>query len=295
MNISIVAKLKYNVNDPNLQTYLKKYDLVTTSDQEVFSHLIQHKKNTILVYGESNSGKTFTVKQFLNNLLRSNQLRYPVPVKCVEIYNNDVYDLTFNRKKVKFNHEHQCRVLQNEHLLTLTIQSLLQQRSTKATYYNKVSSRSHMIMCIQDYCIVDLAGHEKSFNNESSFINVSLMHLQNCVKNLQFANYRQNKLTEQLKDHLKRQLCCICTVIPNSTRSANTLKYGLDMKNIKLQYEIGKYDVEKYIQHSKKLYVLETEMFTEYSKSLKSNLTPIMKELLIQRIDLCKYMLNKIK
>ena len=183
-NIDIIAKLKYDVIDYKIKPFIHQYDLVTCSDEKLFSFVSHNQPITLLFYGESNSGKTFSLQWFLKLLLRSKKLIYPVKVKCVEVYNNDVFDLMYNRRRVKYVYEQFTRNITSDQELAREIRTILHLRSTKSTYYNKVSSRSHMILCVQDYCIVDLAGHEKHIDNESSFINVSLMHLQNCVKNL---------------------------------------------------------------------------------------------------------------
>ena len=178
--------------------------------------------STIFAYGQTASGKTYTITGILNRLSqelfeRGNQTHLKFHLSMFEILGNVCTDL-FNEEgekegkidilEDKFGHvnvvnvkEYEIQSVEQFHNLIL---NGFAHRQTAATFKNDTSSRSHAVCKIRiqntllkgiedgKIFVIDLAGsenasdiqfHEKSRVMETKEINKSLMALKDCIRN----------------------------------------------------------------------------------------------------------------
>tara|TARA_B100001093_G_scaffold518905_1_gene605497 strand:+ start:4511 stop:5374 length:864 start_codon:yes stop_codon:yes gene_type:complete len=284
--------------------YLKaKSDLVTTKDEELYNFIEKEKSFMILTYGETNSGKTYTIRKLME-LMMINNLRFPLWISGVEIYNNEMYTLIPKRQKMV---ETRWMDVYTKDEFKAIYNSITRQRSKRSTIYNNASSRSHMIIIVKlknkQYCFVDLAGNESRVDADSAFINISLLCLRQCILAIQSKNkrvmipYRRSKLTYYLKDLLQYPIYCVCTIISSVPLSRNTrltIDYGISMKGIMVKKENKVVGIKKYIEHTKKLSKMEEDMLKEYMETEDNKLLILIKELLKNKIEVSTLLLNTI-
>lgn len=277
-------------------------DIVTTSTQELYKFVNTKQSFTVFAYGETNTGKSYTINKLTNEICRRREWKCPAKLCAVEVACTGVYSLFPKRCAMK-PHE-QCDAT-GAYVASCaeaieSIKQIMRQRSHRATPENASSSRSHLVICLIEgpirYCFVDLAGHEQHSGHESSFINVSLMCLKECVVALEHrakhVPYRRSRLTMCIKGFLFCQVYCICTVDLSASPSGTsaTMKYGLAMKGMKrIKHVISDTDLKKYVAHTKRLASLEEEILEKYIETRDVLLLDIVKKILASRDSVTRY------
>ena len=278
------------------------FDGVSYNVSDLYSKLNHNKPFTFLVYGETNSGKSYTLHHILS-MFSQNIPHYLF--SCVEIYNNELYDITNGRFKLAFYSKKSVLHI-NDFTHFCTIWNKLQKnRSIDNNGHNKFSSRSHIIVEIKTslglYAFVDLAGTEPNVNPESYHINLSLYCLRDCVRALQHKEvvpYRRSKLTHCMQHYLHStiSLYCVCTVIPGHTKqNKHTLEYGLSMKGLRLRSAYSPdvlAELHKFKQHSKKMYSLQLDMVDDYIRNKNSKSLSFLQEMMCHYRDTLEYMIR---
>jgi hypothetical protein len=296
----VIAKMKTKGEnkDEVIIRKLKQCDMVTSEDWELCNYIKSQSSFTIIAYGETNSGKTFTIRKLIDNFCMS--MRYPLEISCIEIYNTDVFDLLSNREKVKYRAKETKQIVNDFNQFVYIFSKLSKLRQTKGTIYNNQSSRSHMILKVYSNVkihFVDLAGSEYNVDSDSNHINLGLMCLKECilaVKKSAFIPYRRTKLTYFLEDSLKQMIYCICTIIPHKAhnkRTLETLEYGISMKRLKLNNTI---QLNPYVEFSKKMQNMEALLIKDYQESRNRDIAKLLIQILNERMDLCKILIKEL-
>ncbi|GIQ81967.1 kinesin-like protein, partial [Kipferlia bialata] len=197
------------------------------------------KAATILAYGQTNSGKTYTINALIQYALEE-IFRYqgvdgktpqgPVTFDAMEMLGKTTRDLTtddevFIRESPKGVSIQGVTRTECGDAITLTtlVETIMANRHTVGTHRNTQSSRSHAIYTFSlanksRIRFLDLAGsentkdqlfHDQDRVKETSQINFSLMALKDCMRkvaeNSAFVPYRNDKLTLLLKNCLNRK------------------------------------------------------------------------------------------
>lgn len=220
--------------------------------------------NTIIAYGYSGSGKTYTLNGMIRLALEDMATQLPedtgITLAVVEIYVEKAYDLldpgqaasilgdgtiVSTRVTVK---AREVRELEAQ------LQRALEHRRTRATSLNQDSSRSHTLVILEvegaRLYIVDLAGCERVGASgasgvglaEAIAINKSLSSLHAVVAALSDSTsfhipYRNSKITMALKQALGGNsrtafiLCC-ASELASLGESRHTLEFGTRCKAI---------------------------------------------------------------
>ncbi|KAG5392540.1 hypothetical protein IGI04_022503 [Brassica rapa subsp. trilocularis] len=203
---------------------------------------------TIFAYGQTSSGKTFTMRGVTEKAVN-------------DIYNHIINKGTVVEKLVE-------ETANNDQHLRHLISICEAQRQVGETALNDTSSRSHQIIrltiqsthrensdCVRSYMaslnFVDLAGSERASQSqadgtrlrEGCHINLSLMTLTTVIRKLSVGKrsghipYRDSKLTRILQHSLggNARTAIICTLSPASThaeQSRNTLYFANRAKEV---------------------------------------------------------------
>ena len=297
----LIAKPRGELNEIQCEQLSAQCDLVTSENVELYRFLDIQESFTVLAYGETNSGKTYTINSIIEHIVSA--LRFPLHVSAIEVYNNDYYTLHPVRRKISTPYKTINVSIANYNEFKDVFSGIKTQRIQRTTNQNKRSSRSHLIVSIihrgTSYTCVDLAGSEKHADADSSFIKISLLCLRECVLALQekrqMIPYRRSKLTMILKEHLQKQLYCVCTFIPSfpmTRNTKNTIEYGLSMKGLSMLHNKLDTEIEKYVKHTIRLSKLEEVMLSDYRRRRHPNLLSIVKQALWQRLEVTKHMLT---
>lgn len=164
----------YNANDLNYVSNRKFYE---KSGREILEHIFQGYNVCLLAYGQTSSGKTYTmmgdesnggvIPQLVRDLLKQKELLVKERINCeikfsyMEIYN----ELTNDLLSTKSSDHKKCRVREHpvtgpyvENLIDYTINDYQdfynklaqgnRNRATAATGMNESSSRSHAILTL---------------------------------------------------------------------------------------------------------------------------------------------------
>lgn len=218
---------------------------------------------TIMAYGQTGTGKTYTMSgESMDGfiyLALLDILPSFVKLSYVEIYNERVYDLYTNREVRVYTKDHRTQIggLHVESIETETeahafLEACLSNRKTNATEYNIQSSRSHTILQIEAQnallSFIDLAGcervnKEELRRKEGAFINKSLLALGKVICNLsnkQAVTFRDSKLTRILERSLKPKSNVITFCMISSTanclwESLSTLQFAARLSQIDLR------------------------------------------------------------
>lgn len=197
---------------------------------------------TIFAYGQTSSGKTFTMQGIQENSVRhlfqlKDELAPDANLKVAfyEIYGGSCFDLLNNKAKVQILEDKHNNVVihglveqevMSEIELLERINFAFEKRTTYSTVANDTSSRSHAICRItvrDDYdnvlgvlIVCDLAGSERAQDTKSNSrqrrieganINKSLLALKECIRamdsNGSHVPFRASKLTLSLRDSFK--------------------------------------------------------------------------------------------
>ena len=179
------------------------------------SHALEAQGSaTLICYGQTGTGKTYTLMGALAHVARAvEQAGHGVGVTFFEIHGKKCLDLLDQRKPLKLLSDAQdtvhVRGARQVHLEKPTAEEFsnlfrdaLALRSVEVTERNPISSRSHAVCRLQldnggKLNLVDLAGSERNYevtqmtsaqHRESAYINKALMALKDC-----FRAYAKNK------------------------------------------------------------------------------------------------------
>ena len=232
-------RLKLDLSN-DILTHSFSYDYVfdeETSNQDVYEAVIQPLissflsggKASFFAFGQTNSGKTYTIfgspstEGLLSLLLQQVfdsgfESRFVLTSSFVEIYGGKVFDLNANRKTVKLledldgviqlHGQQEIQVDSRDSLLRI-VEDAMYLRSVGSTDANTESSRSHAIFTLTlwsndtiygKFTLVDLAGSERGSDTghsldkkarmEGSGINKSLLALKECIRILHLKRTR---------------------------------------------------------------------------------------------------------
>lgn len=166
------------------------------------------------------SGKSFTMfgNQSDNGILARSVAfilnTKPIYVSCLEIIGQEIFDLTDGKKeKMLQSGTSKKKMIMSTTVFDLLMAKILKLRSQKATMQNTTSSRSHLIVNIEDgtknkLAFIDLAGWEnpKLTENmaETIFINASLTSLNTALEKIAMKQVPSfdNILTKIFKPYL---------------------------------------------------------------------------------------------
>tara|TARA_B100000674_G_scaffold470063_1_gene457509 strand:- start:1214 stop:2431 length:1218 start_codon:yes stop_codon:yes gene_type:complete len=241
----------------NRKDYLYNVDMIyeRVENKKLFYNLYDTsliKSNVLIAYGQSGSGKTYSIfgnedtNGILTYLCRQMFAKYAeYYITCYEIYNNVMYDLLDKEQKLKYYSfsnfiDKRKKYIINDVSDYLGIIDLIQRRRKKSfTSMNSRSSRSHCVIEIMrgelKYTLIDLAGseqkrydkekstsdqHERKTINKDLFAIKEIIRTQNSKK---IGNYHSSKIACVIKHAFKssKSINILCTVIP-------TKKYAYD-------------------------------------------------------------------
>jgi kinesin family protein 2/24 len=241
------------------------------SDDDVYRNIAEPLINsviregvvsTILLYGQTGCGKSYTISGIEERTARGIFSRVnntgQISLQFVELCGNkEINDLlsSKNKEAVKLvdDEDGSCRMLNATSITISSSQQLLDKmkeaksrRSTEATDKNGMSSRSHAVCQIRItgtkgvLTLIDLAGserrhdslwHSKERQQESAEINASLFALKECVRarasNNSRVPFRNHSLTRILRESFERdgaRLCVIACISPNATDTEHTME-----------------------------------------------------------------------
>ncbi|CAN1289941.1 Kinesin-like protein NACK2 [Linum perenne] len=277
---------------------------------------------TIFAYGQTSSGKTFTMRgitdlainDIFHHITQSRDREFSLKISALEIYNETVVDL-LNRasgplrllddpeKGVIVEKLVEEVVKDSQHLRQI-IGICEAQRQVGETGLNDQSSRSHQIIRLN---LVDLAGSERASQTnadgtrlkEGSHINRSLLTLTTVIRKLSGGRrsghvpYRDSKLTRILQHSLggNARTAIICTISPalsHVEQTRNTLGFATSAKevtnNAQVNMVISNKNLVKHLQQE--VARLASELQTPETSSisqLKSSL--LQKSLRIDELE----------
>lgn len=224
---------------------------------------------TVLAYGATGSGKTFTISAAMREAaLCALDRKGSFSVSAVEIYNGHIYDLLASVSDLQPLHlssdpVDRLPVLVGASVVPIaspveyndTLHAATLRRRTAPTLCNAQSSRSHQVVTFYfensaHLSFVDLAGSEDlrrscadgARRDETRAINESLSALGRCVSALaqkaDHVPFRDAKLTRMLQRSMLSSCTLIATVSPapdNSTESLRTLEFAQNGSCIRVE------------------------------------------------------------
>jgi len=191
--------------------------------QPLLQNVFQGFDSTLLCYGQTGTGKTYTLigaLQFVAEKLCGKEIE----LICYEIYGKKCFDLLNNRNSVRLRadeneivHPRGVKVVhfptvERDDLVRVMMDAIYL-RSSKVTERNPLSSRSHAILSIRiarhtsngkqfsKLNLVDLAGSERNYetssmtaaeHRESADINMSLLALKDCFRAYNYEIHRKS-------------------------------------------------------------------------------------------------------
>lgn len=239
--------------------------------ERLIAHLVHDFRDaklddvTVLVYGQTASGKTFTVDGLVERCCRD--MDSPAEMAILEIHCEKVRDLVHNENvrllcAVDGRLELQglaWRRCASASAMKSLIADVKSQRSVAATSMNAKSSRAHTIVDIRHaasrhFRLVDLAGSERSAAigatgqtlREGQLINRSLMCLRDLVRDMsrgRRGNDRGSKLTRILAPSFRGQrskvvmLVCCSSATQNERETTSTLAFAETAKRVTMVEE----------------------------------------------------------
>lgn len=294
------------------------YDYNIKTDEIYKKEIVnQLEKNFgIFIYGHTGSGKTFTM--FGNNEnngifdLVSEHFNYSYDLEAIDIRYNGNFDL-FTEKKIILYSDGKDDNCYNSVKQTITKGNfndfknrIFESRTRGISKHNKTSSRSHLVLYLyknnKKYTIVDLAGNErkpsmfdKANENETIFINSSLLALKECFRSYGKAHmpYRRSDLTRLLKDIIINKNLIICTIhsgFPFFYDSVDTLNYIYSLLN-KVRSKPGFYSRKVIPMSPKILPKLNKEYVNNFfskNEIISDRKLPSPKQLFSSKLDLIR-------
>ncbi|KAJ4847318.1 hypothetical protein Tsubulata_017357 [Turnera subulata] len=278
--------------------------------------------SSIFAYGQTSSGKTYTMTGITQYALRDiydyvnqhKEREFVLKFSAMEIYNEAVRDLLSSDCTPLRLMDDPERGTVVERLTEETLvdwnhlQELLSiceaQRKVGDTSMNETSSRSHQIIRLN---FVDLAGSERASQSlsagarlkEGSHINRSLLTLGTVIRKLSKGRnghipYRDSKLTRILHNALggNAKTAIICTMSPARSyteQSRNTLLFASCAKQVSTNAHVNVVMSDKALvkRLQKELVRLETQLRGVGSVPLSGDSTSLLKEkdLLIEQMN----------
>ncbi|KAK6090839.1 hypothetical protein P3W45_000084 [Vairimorpha bombi] len=244
-----VFDLAFEKNTTNANVYQKGL-------RAVVNHVINGGCGSIIAYGQTGTGKTYTMMEENNGVIYraltdiSKHKSTGVVTFC-EIYLGNIYDLLNKREKITLREAGGIVHLSNSSTFEFKsyddicriINKGLHLRRTGITGANSKSSRSHAVLIVSydkkksnainssnSLIFVDLAGSERGNDrksisvetkNEGAEINKSLLALKECIRGIEqdkkHLPFRQSKLTQILKNSfIGESKTCIIATISPS-------------------------------------------------------------------------------
>jgi kinesin family member 2/24 len=249
--------------------YDRVYDNMSSNydifEQEIRHNLYDDKNYICYTYGETGSGKTYTIfgtngvggilEMSINHMIHKYK---NICISAYEIYMNKIYDILNARALINMwecNDEMHFDNLQNVNCTFTNVDRIINIIKTTKTMgissSNNNSSRSHTVILLtcgsKKILFVDLAGCEsaKKSNNitkeqcmEMAEINMSILALKECIRaltnKLSRIPFRESKLTMILRDAFRGgyNSTMIATISPELSHvreTLNTLRYSQDL------------------------------------------------------------------
>ncbi|CAL5991542.1 Kinesin-2 [Hexamita inflata] len=215
---------------------------------------------TICAYGQSGSGKSFTMIESGGIVFQTVQYLFQSPkelqIQCVEIYNEQIRDLLDVTKTDLRLLETKTCVIENATNAVVTshsefntvLSTSIKNRAVGCTNLNLQSSRSHLLIIItmnkQQLTLVDLAGSERvsktqAQNNtlvQANSINSSLLVLGRVISALAhkepFVPFRDSKLTRILRNSLGGSasslvITCVSSLKEHLDESIQSMRFAI--------------------------------------------------------------------
>ncbi|KAI4290925.1 centromeric protein E [Pancytospora philotis] len=226
-------------------------------------HFNSGENVTIMAYGQTGTGKTYTMlgedRDGFIYLALADILPQKLRLSYVEVYNERVYDLKTRKELTLYTKDQKTQIhgLEVEEVDTQDaayrfLSVCAANKKINATEFNIKSSRSHTILQIYSddavLSFIDLAGCEKMGseelrNKEGAYINRSLLALGKVVASLSAghaAKYRDSKLTRILQESLNTRaniiaFCMISTSERCLWESISTLQFAARLSKIDLK------------------------------------------------------------
>jgi len=214
------------------QFELDKFYDYNIDTREIYNNEIKPKLEKdfgVFIYGHTGSGKTYTMFGNENTKgifdMISEDFNHTYELEAVDIRYNGNFDLFSHDKIVLYSDGKQDNCYNSTKIKINSInydrykQLIFNSRTSGRSKYNNSSSRSHLVLYIykdnKKYTIVDLAGNErkpvtfsKINDQETSFINSSLLALKECFRNFgkSYMPYRRSDLTRLLKNPIIKMI-----------------------------------------------------------------------------------------
>lgn len=211
------------------------------NDREIYNELellvqdfLSGNSVTILAYGPTGSGKTYTMLSETNGVIFKAIDTIFTPGNAFHCKVEEVY---CDKARITFSRE-----LHNAQIAQETIREVAKERKSSATALNVNSSRSHIIFTfrspIASLTLVDLAGSERVKDSkveneafkEATAINQDLLCLHEvftAIREKRRPIYRQSALTQILQTSLTGKALLIVHVRPDCVKESMTsLRWG---------------------------------------------------------------------
>ena len=201
---------------------------------KMYSRCKQGSNSTLICYGQTGTGKTYTLMgalKKLGELMEEDKADNIADIIFLELHGKKAYDLLSDRKVIRLlsdennivharGAESRTIALGNgkstSEMFHDCLENALNLRSVEVTERNPISSRSHAVFTLKfgnsKLTLVDLAGSERNYetvkmtpqqHRESAEINKALMALKDCIRakrDGQLLKYRAHLLTRVLRD-----------------------------------------------------------------------------------------------
>ena len=245
---------------------------------------IQERKCLVFLVGTSGSGKTHSMKEIIDRVVDEK-----ARVRIVELLD----------EKTEREHE-------NGVLLKSDIIKAISKRRTKKTQFNSTSSRSILIVELDDIIFVDLLGTECYIDNESIFSNTTMLHLRIAIRKLandEFVSFRECKLLQIIGKAMKmkqRRIIFIGCVKDNNDKDINSLFANLNLVSVKKLYKVEEMSKSERNEkertmsdNEKKLIEINQELRVE-NGNLKIEIERLIDEMEILKTQMVKKKLNPV-
>ena len=296
----------------NKKTYEYPFDKVwdeNTKNNEIYDFIQEssqsYRDKHIIVFGYSGSGKTYTISHILKDIINDlNNQNNTYSVTCIQIYNNNIYDIFNKNEKLHFfkNNDLVVRGMKkiNNNSFEYIFNTIQQNRKINKTFNNDTSSRSCMILQIKSLkgntTIVDMPGQEVGnlknnfgVHQEAKTINLNLLALKQCIscyyQKKDYIPFRNSLLTMALKKMFYSvcKVFFICNVngVHPFYHQLDSMKYASCLVNKKkelgINYQQLLLEYSLYIQNIGLNYIDDNELFKEIKNQKYNNIHNIKK------------------